>query len=82
MLARIKTHTEVSDLTNKLANATKELSQKNLLLKKEKLLAGKVQKVILPQKLIFKGLDAESFYYPSDQISGDFFDAFKRNKFF
>ncbi len=75
LIARIDTHLKVSGLTQ-------ELALKNRLLEKEKELAHKVQESILPQNLKFDGLELETIYQPSDQIGGDFFDAWKNNEMF
>jgi sigma-B regulation protein RsbU (phosphoserine phosphatase) len=54
-----------------------DLARENARLEKEKALAQKVQKNILPKHLQFKGLEIGTFYRPSDMIGGDFFDAWE-----
>ena len=56
-----------------------DLARKNDLLEKDKLLAQKVQKNILPRDLRFPSFDVATFYQPSDKIGGDFFDAWEAN---
>lgn len=73
MLARITTHLKVASLTN-------ELAYKNALLTKEKSLAYKVQQKILPQNLRFEGLEIGTFYKASNQIGGDFYDAWETSR--
>lgn len=51
------------------------LAQKNKNMKKEHMLASKVQANILPLKLQLPGFETGIFYRPSNQIGGDFFDA-------
>lgn len=77
LLARIGTNLMVSDLNNKLVFKTKELAEKNIILENEKKLAAEVQQIVLPNKFEFKSLDMESFYHPSANLSGDFYDAFQ-----
>lgn len=52
-----------------------DLARKNDRLEKDRLLAQKVQKNILPRNLVFPGFAVGSFYEASDKIGGDFFDA-------
>lgn len=56
-----------------------DLARKNELLEKDKLLAQKVQKNILPRNLHFPAFEVGTFYQPSDKIGGDFFDAWEVN---
>lgn len=56
-----------------------DLARKNELLEKDKLLAQKVQKNILPRNLHFPSFEVGTFYQPSDKIGGDFFDAWEAN---
>lgn len=56
-----------------------DLARKNELLEKDKLLAQKVQKNILPRNLHFPAFEVGTFYQPSDKIGGDFFDAWEAN---
>lgn len=68
---------EKHHLKKQNAQLMADIAQKNERLEKEKALAQKVQKNILPGNLKFEGLDVESFYKPSDKIGGDFFDAWE-----
>ncbi|MDM8551904.1 SpoIIE family protein phosphatase [Desulfobacterales bacterium HSG2] len=77
LLARIKTHLAVADLTEGMANMTRKLAKKKRILEDEKKLAGKIQKTILQHDFNFPGIEAEVFYHPSDLIGGDFFDGFQ-----
>ncbi|MBU0676226.1 MAG: SpoIIE family protein phosphatase [Proteobacteria bacterium] len=54
-----------------------DLARKNELLEKDKVLAQKVQKNILPRDLVFPSFEVSTFYQPSDKIGGDFFDAWE-----
>jgi sigma-B regulation protein RsbU (phosphoserine phosphatase) len=65
--ARITVHLQVAHLT-------RELASKNHRLMEEKKLARGVQLGLLPRGLGCEDLEMESFYRPSDQIGGDFFD--------
>ncbi|NTV15181.1 MAG: SpoIIE family protein phosphatase [Desulfobulbaceae bacterium] len=56
-----------------------DLARKNELLEKDKLLAQKVQKNILPRNLHFPAFEVGTLYQPSDKIGGDFFDAWEAN---
>jgi len=72
LLARIKTHLQIAELTNKL-------TRKNAQMEDEKILARKVQESILPHNLDFSGMEIETFYRACSQIGGDFFDVWERN---
>jgi sigma-B regulation protein RsbU (phosphoserine phosphatase) len=65
--ARVTVHLQVARLT-------RELARKNQRLMEEKKLARGVQLGLLPRGLGCEDLEMESFYRPSDQIGGDFFD--------
>jgi len=71
LLARINTHLKVATLTN-------ELSRKNAVLEKERMLARRVQQNLLPNDLNFSGLTVDMFYRASNQIGGDFIDAWEK----
>jgi len=58
-----------------------DLARKNERLEKEKVLAQKVQKNILPRQLNFPGVEIGTYYRPSDKIGGDFFDAWSTGRF-
>jgi sigma-B regulation protein RsbU (phosphoserine phosphatase) len=55
----------------------RDLAIENERLEREKNLAQKVQRNILPSRLSFAGLEIGTFYRPSDKIGGDFFDAWE-----
>ena len=57
-----------------------DLAIKNEKLEKERMLASKVQKNILPASIDIKGFDVGTFYRPSDKIGGDFYDAWETNR--
>lgn len=57
-----------------------DLAIKNEKLEKERILASKVQKNILPGSIDFNGFDIGTFYRPSDKIGGDFYDAWETNR--
>lgn len=57
-----------------------DLAIKNEKLEKERILASKVQKNILPGSINFNGFDIGTFYRPSDKIGGDFYDAWETNR--
>jgi sigma-B regulation protein RsbU (phosphoserine phosphatase) len=54
-----------------------EIRIRNKELGKERILAQKVQKSILPVSLDFKGVEIGTFYQASSQIGGDFYDAWE-----
>jgi sigma-B regulation protein RsbU (phosphoserine phosphatase) len=54
-----------------------DLAAKNKSLENEKILAQKVQRNILPHKLNFEGVEIDTLYQASDQIGGDFYDAWE-----
>lgn len=56
------------------------LAQKNREMEKEQMLASKVQANILPINLKLSGFQTGTFYRPSNQIGGDFFDALETEK--
>jgi sigma-B regulation protein RsbU (phosphoserine phosphatase) len=57
-----------------------DLAIKNERLEKERILASRVQKNILPSSINMKGFDIGTFYRPSDKIGGDFYDAWETNR--
>ena len=57
-----------------------DLAIKNERLEKERMLASKVQKNILPASIDIKDFDIGTFYRPSDKIGGDFYDAWETNR--
>ena len=58
---------------------TDDLARKNRELEKERALAHKMQESILPHSIVFPGFSVATLYRPSDQIGGDFFDAWESN---
>lgn len=53
-----------------------EISNKNRVLENERALARKVQENILPRRISIDGFESAAYYRPSNEIGGDFFDAF------
>jgi len=68
------------ELAEKNRQLMRDLELKNLQLEKEKSIACKVQENILPKQLSFEGFATGTFYRPSDQIGGDFFDAWEKGR--
>lgn len=68
---------EKHSLKKQNAQLMADLALKNDRLEKDRALAQKVQKNILPRQLNFAGFETGTLYRPSDQIGGDFFDAWE-----
>ncbi|MBI2355355.1 MAG: SpoIIE family protein phosphatase [Deltaproteobacteria bacterium] len=64
-------------LLKKNRQLMEDLAHKNRQLEHERILARKVQENILPLHLDIPGFETGSFYRASNQIGGDFFDAFE-----
>lgn len=73
--ARVKNHLELKRQRDTLEKLTMELRDKNRQLENERTLAHKVLEQILPQKFALPGFTTAVIFRPSDQIGGDFFDA-------
>jgi sigma-B regulation protein RsbU (phosphoserine phosphatase) len=73
--ARVKNHLELKRQRDTLEILTTELRDKNRQLENERTLAHKVLEQILPQKFELPGFTTAVIFSPSDQIGGDFFDA-------
>jgi len=72
LLSRIANNLSVSELS-------KELARTNRTLQEEKRLARNIQESILPSKLDFDCLEVATFYQASNQLGGDFFDAWEKD---
>ncbi len=68
---------EKHQLRMKNRQLMEDLARKNRELEKERVLAHKVQESILPQNLSLPGFRTATRYRPSNQIGGDFFDAWE-----
>jgi serine phosphatase RsbU (regulator of sigma subunit) len=73
--ARIKNHLELKFQRDTLEKLTMELGDKNRQLENERSLAHKALECILPSRLELPGFTTAVMFHPSDQIGGDFFDA-------
>jgi serine phosphatase RsbU (regulator of sigma subunit) len=73
--ARVKNHLELKRHRDAMEALTRDLGDKNRLLENERTLAHKVLDYILPQRFELTGFTTAVMFRPSDQIGGDFFDA-------
>lgn len=73
--ARVKNHLELKHGRDMLVRVGKELSVKNVTLEKERILAHRLLEKILPERINLPGFSTAVFFRPSDEIGGDFFDA-------
>lgn len=73
--ARVKNHLELKRQRDTLENLTMELGEKNRQLENEQTLAHKVLEYILPRKFELPGFTTAVIFRPSNQMGGDFFDA-------
>lgn len=73
--ARVKNHLELKGQRDALKELTLALGAKNRQLEDERALAHKVLVNILPQHFELPGFTTAVIFRPSDQIGGDFFDA-------
>lgn len=73
--ARVKNHLELKNGRDMLVRVGKELSAKNATLEKERILAHRLLEKILPERISLPGFSSAVFFRPSDEIGGDFFDA-------
>lgn len=71
---------EKQQLKLKNIQLMEHLALKNRAMEKEQMLASKVQANILPINLHLPGFQTGTFYRPSNQIGGDFFDALETEK--
>lgn len=79
--ARVKNHLELKRRRDELKRLTLALSAKNRQLEEERALAHKVLENILPQNFDLPGFTTAVIFRPSDQIGGDFFDAWSDGDF-
>ena len=68
---------EKQELKRQNQRLMEDLARENDRLEREKALAQKVQRNILPRDIRAEGFEVGSYYRPSDKIGGDFFDAWR-----
>lgn len=73
--SRVKNHLELKCSRDVLEALTVDLGNKNRELEKERALAHKVLENILPNGVELPGFRTATLFQPSNQIGGDFFDA-------
>ena len=73
--ARVKNHLELKSQRDALEELSLELVEKNRQLENERSLAHKVLENILPRHFDLPGFSTAVIFRPSDQLGGDFFDA-------
>lgn len=73
--ARVKNHLELKRHRDVLEALTRDLGDKNRLLEEERALAHSVLETILPRQFELPGFTTAVMFRPSNQIGGDFFDA-------
>lgn len=73
--ARVKNHLVMKRQRDALENLTSELGNKNRQMENELLLAHKVLENMLPRQFDLPGFTTAVIFRPSEQIGGDFFDA-------
>ena len=59
----------------KLSQAQRELNAQNILFSRERYLAGRVQRQLLPKDLDFPGFESAAVYQAQEQVGGDFYEA-------
>lgn len=79
--ARVKSHVELKRSRRALEELTLDLSVKNRLLENERSLAHKVLECILPQRFELPCFTTAVMFRPSDQMGGDFFDAWSEGDY-
>jgi sigma-B regulation protein RsbU (phosphoserine phosphatase) len=79
--ARVKNHLELKSQRDALEELSMELVDKNRLLENERSLAHKVLENILPRHFELPGFTTAVIFRPSDQLGGDFFDAWSEGDF-
>ena len=79
--ARVKNHLELKRHRDALIELTLDLGDKNRQLENERALAHKVLENILPRQFELPGFTTAVMFRPSDQIGGDFFDAWSDGDF-
>ncbi|MGB9080744.1 MAG: SpoIIE family protein phosphatase, partial [Desulfuromonadaceae bacterium] len=73
--SRVKNHLELKGQRDDLKALTIDLGDKNRQLERERTLAHKVLECILPQRFELPGFTTAVMFRPSNQIGGDFLDA-------
>lgn len=79
--ARVKNHLELKRHRDTLEELTLDLGDKNRELKNERELAHKVMECILPRQFELPGFTTAVLFRPSNQMGGDFFDAWFEGDF-
>jgi phosphoserine phosphatase RsbU/P len=79
--ARVKNHLELKSQRDALEELSMELVDKNRQLENERSLAHKVLENILPRHFDLPGFTTAVIFRPSDQLGGDFFDAWSSGDF-
>jgi len=77
----VKNHLELKSQRDALEELSMELVDKNRLLENERSLAHKVLENILPRHFELPGFTTAVIFRPSDQLGGDFFDAWSDGDF-
>lgn len=79
--ARVKNHLELKSQRDALEDLSMELVDKNRQLENERSLAHKVLENILPRHFDLPDFTTAVIFRPSDQLGGDFFDAWSDGDF-
>ena len=79
--ARVRNHLELKSQRDALEDLSMELVDKNRQLENERSLAHKVLENILPRHFELPGFTTAVIFRPSDQLGGDFFDAWSDGDF-
>ena len=79
--ARVKNHLELKRQRDALEDLSMELVDKNRQLENERSLAHKVLENILPRQFDLPDFTTAVIFRPSDQLGGDFFDAWSDGDF-
>jgi sigma-B regulation protein RsbU (phosphoserine phosphatase) len=77
--ARVKNHLDLKHGRDMLEKVGRELSGKNALLEKERVLAHRLLEKIRPERINLPGFSTAVFFRPSNEIGGDFFDGWLDN---
>ena len=79
--ARVRNHLNLKRQRDALEELSLELVDKNRQLENERALAHRVLENILPRGLELPGFTTAVTFHPSDQIGGDFFDAWAKGDY-
>ena len=79
--SRVRNHLELKGQRDALEELSMELVDKNRQLENERSLAHKVLENILPRQFELPGFTTAVIFRPSDQLGGDFFDAWSDGDF-